>query len=140
MPRGRGGSGVPVDPDRVAQARREAGLTLSALASGQVSRTFIHQVERGVSRPSVDVLKLIARKTGKPMDYFLRSGRTDGITGAELASELSKALKLVTKVIRTERLGGSTRQSMQLVAISLRRALALAKLVEAVTTQDRTGA
>ena len=100
----------------------------------------MHQVERGMSRPSVDILNLIAHKTGKPMAYFLRSGRSDGITGAELGNELSKALKLVTEVIRTERLGASTRQSMQLVAGSLRRALALAKLVEGVTTPDGIGA
>lgn len=130
MRRGRGSPGLPVDPARVAQARREAGLTLSALAGGQVSRTFIHQVEHGISRPSIDVLKLIARKTGKPMDYFLRTGRSDAITSAELVKELSTAFKLVRKITSTRAVGTSTTQSMQLLADSVRRALALARAGE----------
>ena len=138
MRRGRGGSGLPVDPARVAKARREAGLTLSALADGQVSRTFIHQIEHGLSRPSIDVLKLIARKTGKPTQYFLRSGRSDAITVAELVTELSTALKLVTKIMRTEIVRTSTRQSMGPLADSVRRALALAKAVEAAVQPERT--
>src|SRR5690348_3169972 len=61
MRRGLRGSGVPVDPARVREARREAGLSLAQLAGDEVSRTFLHFVEHGRSRPSQAVLALIAR-------------------------------------------------------------------------------
>src|SRR5260370_41872992 len=68
--RGPRGSGMSVDPARVREARSAAGLSLAQLAGDQVSRTFIHLIEQGRSRPSRNVLALIARRTGKPMVYF----------------------------------------------------------------------
>src|SRR5215470_17888054 len=56
MRRGARGSGVPVNPARVREARIEAGLSLAQVAGDDVSRTFIHFVEQGRSRPSQNVL------------------------------------------------------------------------------------
>ena len=64
------GSGIAVDPERVREARLEAGLSLAQIARDDVSRTFIHFVETGKSRPSQRILALIARRTGKPISYF----------------------------------------------------------------------
>jgi len=36
-------------------------------------RAFLDQIERGVSHPSMAVLKLIARRTGKPRSQFMPS-------------------------------------------------------------------
>src|ERR1700704_1955142 len=63
--------GVDVKPGSVKQARVEAGLSLGQVANGVVSRTAIYFVETGKSRPSMETLKLIAERTGRPLDYFL---------------------------------------------------------------------
>jgi tetratricopeptide (TPR) repeat protein/DNA-binding XRE family transcriptional regulator len=55
----------------VKQARREAGLSLAQVAGGVVSRTAIYFVETGKSKPSMETLKLIAERTGRPLDFFL---------------------------------------------------------------------
>jgi transcriptional regulator with XRE-family HTH domain len=52
---------------RVREARREAGLSLAQLAGDEVSRTFLHFVEHGRSRPAQAVLALIAKRTGRPV-------------------------------------------------------------------------
>jgi tetratricopeptide (TPR) repeat protein len=49
----------------------EAGLSLGQVADGVVSRTAIYFVETGKARPSMETLKLIAERTGRPLDYFL---------------------------------------------------------------------
>src|SRR5438094_6409883 len=88
MRRGPRGSGQNVDPLRVRQARLEAGLSLAQVAGDDVSRTFIHFVEQGRSRPSIVVLGLIARRTGKPMSYFLTNPTPDSQPHSDLADEL----------------------------------------------------
>src|SRR5258708_8768672 len=70
--RGRG-RGVEVKPGTVKQARMEAGLSLGQVARGDISRTAIYFVETGKAKPSIETLKLIAERTGRPLDYFLKS-------------------------------------------------------------------
>jgi len=70
-PERRRGTGVSIIPERVRQARLECGLSLAQVAGAEVSRAFIHLVERGAARPSLPVLELIAERTGKRPDYFL---------------------------------------------------------------------
>lgn len=71
--------GLNVIPERVRQARHEAKLSLAQLARGDISRTAIHLVETGKSRPSLTTLKLIAERTGRPLDFFLEAGQSDVI-------------------------------------------------------------
>ena len=123
--RGTRGSGITVDPDRVRQARAEAGLTLAALAGGQVSRTFIHQVEKGSARPSLAVLKLIARRTGKPIDYFRRPAK-ENVASVELSTNLSLAAKQVRRFISVAHLTPSELEAMKLVESLIKRAALLA--------------
>lgn len=63
--------GVEIKPGTVKQARSEAGLSLAQVAGGQISRTAIYFVETGKAKPSMETLKLIADRTGRPLDYFL---------------------------------------------------------------------
>jgi transcriptional regulator with XRE-family HTH domain len=89
--------GVAVREGSVAQARREAGLTLAEVANGEVSRTAIHLIEKGMSRPSLKTLKHIAQQTGKPMSFFLdglatRSPLTENGQLRQAKNDLSKAL------------------------------------------------
>lgn len=61
-------------PEAVRQARVEAGLSLADVAGKAVTRAAIHLIETGKSRPSIDTLRLIAKRTGKPVSYFLATG------------------------------------------------------------------
>jgi tetratricopeptide (TPR) repeat protein len=63
--------GIAVREGSVGQARKEARLSLAQIANNQVSRTAIHLIEKGRVKPSVEMLELIARQTGKPIEYFL---------------------------------------------------------------------
>src|SRR5260221_2893513 len=85
--RGRG-TGVPIRAGSVAQARREARLTLAEVAGAQLSRTAIRLVEKGLARPSMETLRLIARRTGKPLAFFLQD---DVSASRDDSAELQKA-------------------------------------------------
>lgn len=63
----------------VKQARLEAGLSLAQLGKGAVTAPAIYLIETGRTRPSLPTLEHIARRTGKPVEYFLSdpSGATD---------------------------------------------------------------
>src|SRR5450759_2156867 len=63
--------GVEIKPGTVKQARAEAGLSLAQVAGNEISRTAIYFVETGKAKPSMETLKLIAERTGRPLDYFL---------------------------------------------------------------------
>src|SRR4029077_19227081 len=63
--------GVAVRKGAVEQARREARLTLAQVAGGKFTRTAIHLIEKGRTKPSMETLQQIARQTRKPIDFFL---------------------------------------------------------------------
>ncbi len=63
--------GVAVREGSVEQARREARLTLAQVAGSQLTRTAIHLIEKGRTRPSMETLQQIARQTRKPIEFFL---------------------------------------------------------------------
>src|ERR1700676_4281968 len=63
--------GIEIKPGTVKQARADAGLSLAQVAGGEISRTAIYFVETGKAKPSIETLKLIAERTGRPLDYFL---------------------------------------------------------------------
>jgi len=65
--------GIPVREGSVRQARKEAHLSLAQVAGQMVSRTAIHLIETGRSRPSLETLEQIARQTHKPVEFFLLS-------------------------------------------------------------------
>jgi transcriptional regulator with XRE-family HTH domain len=62
---------IEILDNSVRQARLEAGLSLSQVAAGKVSRTAIYYVEIGRTQPSIETLRLIARQTEKPIEYFV---------------------------------------------------------------------
>src|SRR6267378_864511 len=72
-PSGRRGrrKGVEIKAGTARQARLEAGLSLGQVAGTEISRTAIYFVETGKSKPSMETLKLIAERTGRPLDFFL---------------------------------------------------------------------
>src|SRR5947207_15080587 len=63
--------GVNLRPGAVKQARLESGLSLAQLGKGHVTAPAIYLVETGRTRPSLPTLEHIARRTGKPVEFFL---------------------------------------------------------------------
>jgi transcriptional regulator with XRE-family HTH domain len=128
--RGARGSGLPVDPARVREARLAAGLSLARVAGGEVSRTFIHFVETGQARPSKAVLDLIARRTRKPVSYFLRPAAQQISDGEALADELSRAAVRIHRFLGGHRLTKKEVEAMRSVERSLRQGAMLARGME----------
>ncbi len=131
MKRGPRGSGIPVDPSRVKEARLDAGLSLAQLAGDDVSRTFIHFVEQGRSRPSKGVLALIASRTGKPVSYFLRpaSGET-AASKADLADDLVQTATRLRPLAASRRLTQPEREAIHLVELTLHQGAAVIRAVQ----------
>ena len=63
--------GIRIREGAVREARQEAGLSLADVAGDQLSRTAIHLIEHGRVNPSLETLQQIARRTRKPVSYFL---------------------------------------------------------------------
>jgi tetratricopeptide (TPR) repeat protein len=63
----------------VKQARKESGLSLAQVGKGMVTAPAIYLIETGRTRPSLPTLEHIARRTGKPVEFFLadQGGATD---------------------------------------------------------------
>lgn len=121
------GSGIAVDPERVREARLEAGLSLAQIARDDVSRTFIHFVETGKSRPSQRILALIARRTGKPISYFMRQPSLAAQPTADLSTDLARVAERVRQFIAVNQLTKTELQAMKLVELTLRQAVELTK-------------
>jgi tetratricopeptide (TPR) repeat protein/DNA-binding XRE family transcriptional regulator len=112
--------GINLRQGAVKQARVDAKLSLAQLGKGHVTAPAIYLIETGRTRPSLPTLEHIARRTGKPIEFFLADpgGATDeaqaGLVelerlvaenrfaeGAELAE---KQLKLGTSAHRLGRI------------------------------------
>ena len=56
---------------RLKQARLEAGLSQRQLCGDVITRNMLSQIENGSARPSMDTLRYLSSRLGKPMGYFL---------------------------------------------------------------------
>ena len=133
MRRGARGSGIPVNPSRVREARVEAGMSLAQVAGDDVSRTFIHFVEQGRSRPSQSVLALIARRTGKPISYFL-DGNAQEPAGSGVAEELSRVAGSVRRFAASRRLTAAEKEAFKLLENALQHGARMARTVDRGTS------
>jgi transcriptional regulator with XRE-family HTH domain len=118
-----------VDPARVHEARVEAGLSLGQLAGDDVSRTFIHFVEQGKSRPSKAVLSLIARRTGKPVSYFIQQPSTEQQRSADLVAEMTAVATRIRRFVALHRLTKAEQEAMKLVEVTVLQGAALTKAI-----------
>jgi transcriptional regulator with XRE-family HTH domain len=116
-------------------ARLAAGRSLADIAGDDVSRTLIHFVETGQSRPSQRVLELIARRTGKPVSYFRVAAPAQPARGVRdnLPSELIAAAASVRSFVKTHKLTRAEAEAMRLVESTLRKA---ASLTETITNDS----
>ena len=53
------------------QARLEAGMSQRELCGEAITRNMLSQIENGGARPSMDTLRYLASRLGKPVAYFL---------------------------------------------------------------------
>jgi transcriptional regulator with XRE-family HTH domain len=101
--------GVAVRVGSVADARKEAGLTLAEVARGKLSRTAIHLIEKGRARPSMETLEHIAEQTRKPLSFFVEAPESVSPLRAQDRLQMAKrhlaealALDDVTRVPRIQ--------------------------------------
>jgi tetratricopeptide (TPR) repeat protein len=105
--------GVTVRAGSVEQARRDAKLTLAQVAAGTVTRTAIHLIEKGRTRPSMETLQQIARQTRKPLDFFLldpqappamteRQAQLRELERLSATRELHKVIELGTSLLEAK--------------------------------------
>lgn len=56
---------------RLRQARLEAGLSQRQLCGEEITRNMLSLIENGTAKPSMDTLRYLAARLGKPVGYFL---------------------------------------------------------------------
>ncbi len=56
---------------RLKQARLDAGLSQRQLCGDRITRNMLSQIENGSAQPSMDTLRYLAGRLGKPISYFL---------------------------------------------------------------------
>lgn len=82
---------------RLKAARLEAGLSQRQLCGEVITRNMLSQIENGAARPSMDTLRYLADRLGKPMACFLDedpvvSPNRGVMEGARAALERGEAL------------------------------------------------
>ena len=93
--------------DRIREARASKGWKQRELASEvEVEPITVSRWERGATTPDLDVLRLVAEATGKPLSYFVsdESERTPAGTDAAAQRLERAAEKLSAQAERIERL------------------------------------
>ena len=56
---------------RLRQARLDAGLSQRQLCEGLITRNMLSLIENGSAKPSMDTLRALAGRLGKPIGFFL---------------------------------------------------------------------
>ena len=57
--------------EKLRNARQEAGLSQRQLCGDVITRNMLSQIEHGTARPSMDTLRCLASRLGKPLGFFL---------------------------------------------------------------------
>lgn len=126
--------GVAVRPEAIKQARLDAGLSLGQVARGDISRTAIYFVETGKAKPSMETLRLIADRTGKPLDSFLAEPVSAPLSGADI-TELERLMAIgdnIGAAARGEHFLGQHLDEESAARVKLIAALAYLRLAQPV--------
>lgn len=57
--------------EKIRELRRRLKMTQAELAGDDFTKSFISQIEKGQTRPSLRSLQVIAKRLGRPVSYFL---------------------------------------------------------------------
>ncbi|MBQ9148344.1 MAG: helix-turn-helix transcriptional regulator [Oscillospiraceae bacterium] len=71
---------------RLKQARLEAGLSQRQLCGDEITRNMLSQIENGSARPSMDTLRYLAGRLGKPISFFLEEAAVTSPNQAAMAA------------------------------------------------------
>lgn len=76
--------------EKLRQARLEAGLSQRQLCGDVITRNMLSLIEHGTARPSMETLKLLAARLGKPVSFFLEENAltSPNLTVMEMARRL----------------------------------------------------
>ncbi len=99
--------GINLRQGAVKQARLDAQLSLAQLGKGHVTAPAIYLIETGRTRPSLPTLEHIARRTGKPIEFFLADpggGADEGQAGLVELESLVAENRFADAVALGERL------------------------------------
>ena len=87
------------------QTRLEAGLSQRQLCGEKITRNMLSQIENGSAKPSMDTLRYLAQRLGKPISYFLGenavSPSQDAVRQARIAwtqHDYATALELLVPI------------------------------------------
>ncbi len=97
--------GVAIREGAVEQARREARLTLAQVAGDKLTRTAIHLIEKGRTRPSMDTLQQIARQTRKPIEFFLTPDASPTLSERQMQLRELERLSAVRELHKVVEMG-----------------------------------
>ena len=61
---------------RLKSARLEMGLSQRQLCGDVITRNMLSQIEHGTAHPSMETLRYLASRLGKPISYFLEENTT----------------------------------------------------------------
>ena len=65
--------------EKLKQARLAAGLSQRQLCGDTITRNMLSQIENGSARPSMETLRYLAGRLGKPMSFFLEEDMLESI-------------------------------------------------------------
>ena len=57
--------------EKIRQARQARGLSQRQLCGEDITRNMLSLIENGSARPSMNTLKILAARLGKPVSFFL---------------------------------------------------------------------
>jgi transcriptional regulator with XRE-family HTH domain len=100
----------------VRSAREEARLSLRQLAGVEMTHAHVDKIERGLVRPSMSALEVIARRTGKEVTYFLEDGG-DMLSG--LRADVARAARLAKDLVWKTSLTEADRRRVDLAELTL---------------------
>jgi len=75
---------------KIRDLRKKLGLTQEQLAGNELTKSYVSQVELGRIHPSEKALRIMARRLGKPLGYFLEN--TDDLRTIDVLLKASQAL------------------------------------------------
>ncbi len=87
---------------RLKEARLKAGLSQRQLCGDQLTRNMLSLIENGSARPSMDTLKYLAERLGRPIGFFLEEetvspnqARLDAARTSFFAGDAAAALHML---------------------------------------------
>ena len=87
--------------EKLKNVRLEAGLSQRQVCGERITRNMLSQIENGSARPSMDTLRYLADRLGKPLGYFLDTD-SDSLHAARLAYAAGNGLGMLDALSDTD--------------------------------------